>query len=100
MKEKERKLAVPKAMRSSNWKPAMVEDDIELDNNNDQKTEDTVLIQVEDNPEKKQKPRTLKKKYMDVIKESTDSEAVFDKVIKQPVTIKLQDLLAYSSTFA
>ena len=100
MKEKERKLAVPKAIRSSNWKPAMVEDDIELDDNNDQKTEDAVLVQVEDNPEKKQKPRTLKKKYLDVIKESTDPEAVFDKVMKQPVTIKLQDLLTCSPTFA
>jgi hypothetical protein len=96
---KERKLAVPKAMRSGNWKPAMVEDDIELDNNNDQKTEDAVLVQVKDNPEKKQKPRTLKKKYLDVIKKSTDPETVFDKVMKQPVTIKLQDLLACSPTF-
>ena len=29
---KEKKLAVPKAMRSSNWKLAMVKDDMELDN--------------------------------------------------------------------
>jgi len=35
-----------------------------------------------------------------VIKETTDLEAVFNKVIKQLVTIKLQDLLAYSLTFA
>jgi len=34
-----------------------------------------------------------------VIKETTDLEAVFDEVIKQLVTIKLQDLLACSSTF-
>ena len=44
IKEKERKLAVPKAMRSGNWKLVIVEDDIELDNNNNQKTEDAVLI--------------------------------------------------------
>jgi len=34
-----------------------------------------------------------------VIKETTDLEAVFDEVIKQLVTIKLQDLLACSPTF-
>jgi len=37
---------------------------------------------------------------LDVIKETTDLEAVFDEVIKQLVTIKLQDLLACSLTFA
>ena len=98
MKEKEKKLAVPKAMRSGNWKPAMVEEDMELDNEDPK--EDAVLVQVEDNPEKKQKPRTPKRKYLDIIKESTDPETVFGKVIKQLVTIKLQDLLACSPTFA
>jgi len=34
-----------------------------------------------------------------VIKETTDLEAVFNEVIKQLVTIKLQDLLACSPTF-
>jgi len=63
--------------------------------------EEAVLVRVEDNPEKrKRRPRTPKKKYLDVIKETTDPEAVFDEVIKQPVTIKLQDLLACSPTFA
>jgi hypothetical protein len=62
-------------------------DKIETDRTkNDNKA---VLIQVKDNSEKKQKPRTLKKKYLDVIKKSTDSETVFDKVIKQLVIIKL-----------
>jgi hypothetical protein len=97
---KERKLAVPKAMRSGNWKPAMVEDDIELDNDDGQKTEDAVLVQVKDNPEKKRKLRTPRKKYLDIIKENTNPETVFDEVMKQPVTIKLQDLLACSPTFA
>jgi len=35
-----------------------------------------------------------------VIKETIDLEAVFNEVIKQLVTIKLQDLLACSPTFA
>src|SRR6202035_6164541 len=59
------------------------------------------LIRVEDNPTKpKRQQRTSKKKYLDIIKESTDPETVFDEVMKQPVTIKLQDLLACSPTFA
>jgi len=62
--------------------------------------EEAVLVRVEDNPKKKRRLRTPKKKYLDVIKETTDLEAVFDEVIKQPVTIKLQDLLACSPTFA
>jgi hypothetical protein len=95
----EKKLAVPKAMRSGNWKPAMVTDDMELDD--DDLKEEAVLVRVEDNPEKpKRRPRIQKKKYLDIIKESTDPEAVFDEVMKQPVTIKLQDLLACSPTFA
>jgi hypothetical protein len=43
--------------------------------------------------------RTLKKQYLDIIQDTTNLKAVFDKVIKQLVTIKLQDLLAYSLTF-
>jgi len=62
--------------------------------------EEAVLVQVEDNLKKKRRLRTSKKKYLDVIKEITDLEAVFDEVIKQLVTIKLQDLLACSLTFA
>jgi len=97
---KERKLAVLKIVRPREWKPATVTDvtdegmevDLEL-------VEEAVLVRVEDNPEKKRRPRTPKKKYLDVIKETTDLEAVFDEVIKQPVTIKLQDLLACSPTF-
>ena len=46
------------------------------------------------------KQRTLRKRYLDIIKDATNLEAIFDKVIKQLVTIKLQDLLAYSPTFA
>ncbi len=47
-------------------------------------------VQVEDNPNKPtQKPRgPRKKKYLDVLKENTSPEAVFDEVMKQPVTIK------------
>jgi hypothetical protein len=105
---KEKKLAVPRTMRSGNWRPAFVTEETERTERTDEmETERTknndkaVLIQVEDNPDPKRKrtPRTLMKKYLDVIKESTDPETVFDEVIKQPVTIKLQDLLACSSTF-
>ena len=42
----------------------------------------------------------MKKRYLDIIKETTNLEAVFDKVMKQLVTIKLQDLLACFPTFA
>jgi hypothetical protein len=63
--------------------------------------EEAILVRVEDNPDKKKRPpRVRKKKYLDVIKESMNLEAIFDEVIKQPVTIKLQDLLACSPTFA
>jgi len=98
---KERKLAVPKIVRPSEWKPATVTDvtdeGIEVD---PEPAEEAVLVRVEDNPKKKRRPRTPKKKYLDVIKETTDPEAVFNEVIKQLVTIKLQDLLACSPTFA
>ena len=87
-------------MRPSKWKPATVIDvtdegievDLEL-------AKEAVLVRVKDNPKKKRRLRTSKKKYLDVIKETTDLEAVFDEVIKQLVTIKLQDLLACSPTF-
>jgi len=78
-------------VRPSKWKPATVIDvtdkgikvDLEL-------VEEVVLVRVEDNPKKRKRQlRTLKKKYLDVIKETTDLEAVFNKVIKQLVTIKL-----------
>jgi hypothetical protein len=96
---KEKKLVVPKAMRSSNWKLATVID-MELDDE-EMKEDEAVLVRVEDNPDKPMKrPRAQKKKYLDVIKENTDLEAVFDEVMKQLVTIKLQDLLANSPTFA
>jgi len=87
---KERKLAVLKIVRLREWKPATVTDvtdegievDLEL-------VEEAVLVRVEDNPKKKRRLRTPKKKYLDVIKETIDLEAVFDEVIKQLVTIKL-----------
>jgi hypothetical protein len=85
-------------MRSSDWKPAIVIEDMEVD---DKKEEEAVLVRVEDNLEKKKRlPRAQKKKYLDVIKESMNPEAIFDEVMKQLVTIKLQDLLACSPTFA
>jgi hypothetical protein len=97
--QKERKLVVPRAMRSGEWKPAIVTEDMEVDDEDSK--EEAILVRVEDNPEKKKRaPRTRKKKYLDVIKESVDPEAIFDEVMKQPVTIKLQDLLACSPTFA
>jgi len=99
---KERKLAVLKIVRPGEWKPATVidvtDEGIEVDL---EPAEEAVLVRVEDNPKKKKRRlRTPKKKYLDVIKETTDLEAVFDEVIKQLVTIKLQDLLACSPTFA
>jgi len=78
-------------VRLGEWKLATVIDvtdkgievDLEL-------VEEAVLIRVKDNPKKKKRRlRTLKKKYLNVIKETTDLEAVFNEVIKQLVTIKL-----------
>jgi hypothetical protein len=100
---RERKLAVPKAIRAGEWKPATVADVTDKDMEIDQEpTEEAILVKVENNPDRaaKRQRRTPKKKYLDVIKETTDPEAVFDEVMKQPVTIKLQDLLACSPTFA
>jgi len=59
-----------------------------------------VLVKVKDNPEAAcRKQRTLRKRYLDIIKDATNAKAVFDRVIKQLVTIKLQDLLACSLAF-
>jgi len=74
-------------VRLGEWKLATVIDvtdkgievDLEL-------VEEAVLIRVK---KKKRRLRTLKKKYLNVIKETTDLEAVFNEVIKQLVTIKL-----------
>jgi hypothetical protein len=86
-------------MRSGEWKPAIVTDDMEMDDEDPK--EEAVLVRVEDNPDRKKRPpRIPKKKYLDVIKENTNLEVVFDEVMKQPVMIKLQDLLACSPTFA
>jgi hypothetical protein len=86
--QKERKLAVPRVMRSSEWKPAIVTEDIEVDDEDSK--EEAILVRVEDNLEKKKRtPKARKKKYLDVIKENVDLEAIFDKVMKQLVTIKL-----------
>jgi len=78
-------------VRPSEWKLATVIDvtdkGIEVDL---EPAEEAVLVRVEDNLKKrKRRLRTLKKKYLDVIKETTDLEAVFNEVIKQLVTIKL-----------
>ena len=56
-------------------------------------------MKVKDNPDVRKKQRTLRKQYLDIIRDATDTKAVFDKVIKQLVTIKLQDLLACSLAF-
>jgi len=88
-------------MRTGEWKPATVTDVTNEDMELDAPTDKAVLVKVEDNPDTAcKRQRTPKKRYLDVIRDTTDPEAVFDKVIKQLVTIKLQDLLACSPTFA
>ena len=59
-----------------------------------------VLVKVKDNLEAAcKKQRTLRKRYLNIIRDATNAKAVFNKVIKQLVTIKLQDLLACSLAF-
>jgi len=61
---------------------------------------EAVLVKVKDNLEATcKKQRTLRKQYLNIIKDATNTEAVFNKVIKQLVIIKLQDLLACSLAF-
>jgi hypothetical protein len=49
-----------------------------------------MLVKVKDNLESTRKrQRTLKKQYLDVLQDTTNPEAIFSKVIKQLVTIKL-----------
>jgi hypothetical protein len=70
--------------------------DIELD----VLIDEAVLVKVEDNLEAVCKRQKIpKKQYLDVIRDTTDTKTVFDKVIKQLVMIKLQDLLACSLAF-
>jgi hypothetical protein len=96
----ERRLAVPKTMRTREWKPATVTDVTDEDMELDALTDEAVLVKVENNPEVvRKRQRTLRKRYLDIVRDATDPEVVFDKVMKQPVTIKLQDLLACSPTF-
>jgi Aspartyl protease len=55
---------------------------------------------VENNPRAAYKrQRVPKKQYLDMIQDNTDPETVFGEVMKQLVTIKLQDLLACSLAF-
>jgi hypothetical protein len=86
---KEQKLVVLKTIRLGNWKLATITDVIDKGMEINKSTEEAVLIKVESNPEKKRQLRTLKKKYLDVIKEATNPEAVFREVMRQLVTIKL-----------
>ena len=65
----------------------MDDEDMEVDVQ--EPTEEAVLVKVENNPEKKRQPRVPKKKYLDIIKETTNPEAIFGEVMKQLVTIKL-----------
>jgi len=74
-----------------------VDKDIEV--NTQKPTEEAVLVKVKDNLDVRKRQRTPRKQYLDIIKDATDTKAVFDKVIKQLVTIKLQDLLACSLAF-
>ena len=78
-------------MRPSKWKPATVIDVTDKGIKVDlEPAEEAVLVWVKDNPKKKKRRlRTSKKKYLDVIKETTNLKAVFNEVIKQLVTIKL-----------
>jgi hypothetical protein len=69
-----------------------VDKDIEV--NTQKPTEEAVLIKVKNNLDVHKRQRTLRKQYLNIIRDTTNAEAVFDKVIKQLVTIKLQDLLA------
>jgi hypothetical protein len=56
-------------------------------------------VKVEDNQDVHKRQRTPRKQYLDIIRDVINAEAVFNKVIKQLVTIKLQDLLACSFAF-
>ena len=95
---RERKFAVPKTVRPGEWKP-VADEGMEIDEQ--ELTDEPASVKVEDNPERTRRgQRTPKKRYLDLIQETTDPEVVFDGVMKQPVTIKLQDLLACSPTFA
>ena len=99
MTPQERKLAIPKTMRSGEWKLAIVTEDMELD---DHEEPDEAPVRVRTNPNKpvnRTVPRVQRQRYLDKVKENTSLEAVFDEVIRQLVTIKLQDLLACSPTF-
>jgi hypothetical protein len=59
-----------------------------------------VLVKVENNLGTAYKrQRVPKKQYLDMIQDNTNLKTVFGKVLKQLVTIKLQDLLAYSFAF-
>ena len=56
-------------------------------------------MKVENNLDVCKRQRTPRKQYLDIIRDVINAEAVFNKVIKQLVTIKLQDLLACSFAF-
>jgi hypothetical protein len=77
-------------MQTKEWKLATVTDVIDKDIKLDTFTNKAVLVKVENNLEvvcKRQ--RTLRKQYLDIVQDATDLEVVFNKVIKQLVTIKL-----------
>ena len=56
-------------------------------------------MKVKDNLDVRKRQRTPRKQYLDIIRDAIDAEAIFDRVIKQLVIIKLQDLLACSLAF-
>jgi hypothetical protein len=88
-------------MQTKEWKLTIVTDVTDKDMELDAFTDKAVLVKVKDNLEAVcKRQRTFRKQYLNVIKDATDTKAVFDKIIKQLVTIKLQDLLACSLTFA
>jgi hypothetical protein len=61
---------------------------------------EAVFVKVKDNLRTAcRRQRVLKKQYLDIIQDNTNPETVFGKVLKQLVTIKLQDLLVCSFAF-
>jgi hypothetical protein len=87
-------------MRTREWKLATVIDVTDKDMELDGFTDEAVLVKVEDNLGTAcRRQRVPKKQYLDIIQDNIDPETVFGKVLKQLVTIKLQDLLACSLAF-
>jgi len=57
--------------------------------NTQKPTKEAVLMKVKDNLDVYKRQKTLRKQYLNIIRDVINAKAVFDKVIKQLVTIKL-----------